>query len=96
MREEDIRELFRQFATPLAGFVSLGARQGSAEQIARNLWAALLSGPQAEEEVWRAMASTESALADTLKQCYDTEMKPLVTRQQLADLRSHYGIPEPE
>jgi hypothetical protein len=96
MHEDEIRELFQQFATPLASFVSLGARQGSAEQIARNLWAALLGGPDVEAEVWRAVEGTESALVDTLKQCYETEMKPLVTRQQLTDLRSHYGIPEPE
>jgi hypothetical protein len=73
----------------------LGGRQGAAETLARNLWLAMLAGPEAEEEVWRAMGEASGAdvgLLESLRQCYLNQMKPAVGRQQLDDLREHYEL----
>ena len=76
--------------------MALGGRKETAEQLARNLWAALLGGPEVEKELLEALEETGSELVGLLKQCYEQEMKPMVTRQQLEDLRAHYGIPDPD
>jgi hypothetical protein len=95
----DIQQLFQKFAAPLGQYVVLGGRQGAAETLARNLWLAMLAGPEAEEEVWRAMGAASGAdagLLESLRQCYLSQMKPAVGQDQLDNLRKHYQISSDE
>ena len=90
MQESDIQELFARFAAPLVGFAALGGRIQAVEVLARNLWMAMLAGDQAETEMWRSLAETDSDLCETVKRCYFDRMKPSVSEEQLAALRRRY------
>ncbi len=52
MQESDIQDLFIRFASPLSGFATLGGRKESVDELARNLWMAMLAGVEAEEQMW--------------------------------------------
>jgi hypothetical protein len=90
MHESEIKELFRRFATPLAGFVALGGRKESVEELARNLWLAMLVGDEAEERMWQALAATDTELCAAVKRCYLEDMKPSVSKEELLALRQRY------
>ena len=95
MDRSAIRSLFQQFAAPLEKYVVLGARREAVTELARNLWAALIAGPQAEQQVWDALQQSgdaPAALFDLIRTCYLDEMKPVVRREELAALRQHYGM----
>jgi hypothetical protein len=90
-----IQALFQEFAAPLGRYVTLGGRAEAATELARNLWVALIAGPEAEEQVWQSMqesAGGQVGLLESVRACYLEEMKPVVSRQQLAALRDHYHI----
>ena len=54
MERADVQALFRKFAAPLAGYAATSpARKELAEMLARNLWAAMIAGPEMEEETWK-------------------------------------------
>jgi hypothetical protein len=90
MEQSDIQKLFIGFAAPLFGFAALGGRKKSVEELARNLWVAMLAGNEAEEQMWTSLADADADLCDTVKRCYFEEMKPLVSKEQLAALRQRY------
>ena len=90
MQESDIQEIFIRFASPLAGFAALGGRKESVDELARNLWMAMLAGTEAEEQMWASLAQADADLCDTVKLCYFEEMKPLVGEEDLAALRQRY------
>ena len=85
--QAEVQDLFRSFAAPLAKFVSLGCRKEAAEELARNLWLAMIGGGSTEQDVWRAMSQSDNELFAALKNCYEEEMKPVISPQHLAALR---------
>lgn len=90
MQESNIQEIFVRFASPLCGFAALGGRKESVEELARNLWMAMLAGTEAEEQMWASLAQADADLCETVKICYFEEMKPLVSVDDLAALRQRY------
>ena len=90
MEQPDIQDLFIRFAAPLSGFAALGSRKESVEELARNLWMAMLAGSDAEEQMWTSLDQADADLCNTVKRCYFEEMKPLVSEQDLAALRKRY------
>jgi hypothetical protein len=61
--------------------------------LARNLWTAMIAGPEMEEETWKILKTTGKLDDDSLQviqQLYFHQMKPVVTKEQLADLRQRY------
>jgi hypothetical protein len=56
MDQTTVQSLFRKFAAPLAGYAATSpARKELAEMRARNLWTALIAGPEMEEEAWNIL-----------------------------------------
>ena len=50
MDQTEVEALFRKFAAPLAGYAATSAkRKEGAEFLARNLWTAMIAGPEMEE-----------------------------------------------
>ncbi len=95
MDQPAIQKLFQEFAAPLGKYVVLGARREAAATLARNLWAALIAGPQAELQMWESLQNTDGAqpaMLDAIRACYHEHMKPVVSCEKLAALRQHYGI----
>jgi hypothetical protein len=95
MTQEEAQALFQQFAAPLAPYVTSPGRKEAAESLVRNLWLALLTGPEVEEAVWQGLKDTahlEDDLIESLKQCYEEKMKPVVSAEQLAALRERYKV----
>ena len=95
MDRSAIQELFQEFAAPLGKYVVLGGRKEAATQLASNLWAALIAGPQAELQMWESLEQSGGAYAamlDSIRTCYLEQMKPVVSSETLAAIRQHYGI----
>lgn len=95
MDQAEVQQLFRRFAEPLAEYVLLGARKESAEALARNLWAALIGGEEVEKETWHAIEQTggiDANLLHSVRACYENEMKPKISANELAMVRARYGI----
>ncbi len=87
--------LFQGFMAPLTPYVALGGRQEAVEKLARNLWIAMLSGPEVEEAFWETMRKTVSLdtdLMESIQRCYFEEMKPVGSQKQLVALRIRYGV----
>jgi len=88
MNEQQVQELYLRFAAPLASFVRLGTDVEATEQLARNLWTAMVAGPEAEQQMWDQLQASRSELVDVLRICYDEQMRPVVdeaTWQKLQD-----------
>ena len=89
-----MQALFRKFAAPLAGYAATSpARKKRAEMLARNLWTAVIAGPEIEEETWKVLKTTGKLDDDSLQviqQLYVDQMKPVVSEEQLAGLRGRY------
>ena len=95
MDQAEIQQMFRHFSEPLAFYAALGARKEAVESLARNLWAALLGGEELEAATWQQIEQSggiDGSLLASVRACYDTEMKPRVSGEQLDSLRRHYGI----
>jgi len=93
MKQEEIRKHFAEFAAPLTSFVALGSDKESVEQLARNLWAAMLGGEEVEQQLWSALEENgqiDTSILDLVKRCYDEDMKPTLSQDQLMELRQHY------
>jgi hypothetical protein len=90
----DVQALFRKFAAPLAGYAATSpARKELAKMLARNLWMAMIAGPEMEEETWKVFKKHANLDDDSLqpvKELYFEQMKAVVTDEQLADLRQRY------
>ena len=95
MDQAEIQQLFRRFSGPVAVYVTLGARKEAVETLARNLWAALLGGEKTENATWQAIEQSKGIddnLLDSVRACYETEMKPSISDDELAKIREHYGL----
>jgi hypothetical protein len=96
MDQTEVQTLFRKFATPLAGYAATSpARKELAEMLARNLWMAMIAGPEMEEETWKVFKSQANLDDDSLqpiKQMYFEQMKPVVSEEQLVALRQRYRL----
>ena len=67
--------------------------------MARTLWTALIAGPEMEEETWKILTTTGKLDADSLRaiqELYYEKMKPVVTDEELADLRQRYQLKRKE
>ena len=63
--------------------------------MARTLWTALIAGPEMEEETWKILKTTGKLDADSLlaiQELYYEKMKPVVTDEEIADLRQRYQL----
>ena len=63
--------------------------------LARNLWTAMIAGPGMEEETWKILKTTGKLNDDSLQviqQLYFDQMKPVVSDEELADLRQRYRL----
>jgi hypothetical protein len=96
MDQAEVRALFRKFATPLAGYAAASpARKQLAEMLARNLWAAMIAGPEMEAEAWKVFktqANLDDGSLQVIQQLYLDQMRPVVSEEQLAGLRERYRI----
>ena len=96
MDQTEAQILFRKFAAPLAGYAATSpARKELAEMLARNLWVAMIAGPEMEEETWKVFKSQANLDDDSLQviqQLYYEQMKPVVSMGHLADLRLRYRV----
>jgi hypothetical protein len=96
MDQAEVQILFRKFAAPLAGYAATSQeRKELAEMLARNLWTAMIAGPEMEEETWKVLQTTGKLNADSLqplKELYFERMKPVVTDVQIAALRQRYRL----
>ncbi len=95
MNQTEIHALFTQFAAPLVPLAALAGSKESMETLAKNLWIAALGGEEIENEMWEQMQQADegdSGLLDSVRWCFDEEMKPALGKEQLAALRKHYGI----
>ncbi len=91
MEQQEVQAAFKRFAAPLMAFVSLGADQAAANELSRNLWLAMIGGPDIEKKVFDAMRESSSELHDVLHRCYIEQMKTQVSDEELAALRERYG-----
>jgi hypothetical protein len=95
MTQEEIHALLRQFAAPLAPHITSARRKVGAEKLVKYLWAAMICGPEVEEETWRVFREEglmEEAMIDDIKRLYEGKMKPMVSAEQLAALRQRYKV----
>ena len=94
MNEHEIPALFRRFAAPLAGYAATSPeRKQLAEMLARNLWTAMIAGPEMEDEVWQAFRSVgqmDDKSIEPIQELYIEKMKTVVTAEQIAFLRMRY------
>lgn len=91
MEQEEVQAAFIRFAAPLMSLVAMGADKAAADELSRNLWVAMIGGPDVEQQVFDAMRESSSELYDVLQRCYAEQMKPQVSDQELADLRARYA-----
>jgi|GEM_PF-2536229 len=96
MDQAEVQTLFRKFAAPLAGYAaSSPARNELAEMLARNLWMAMIAGPEMEEETWKVFKTTGKLDDDSLQpiqQMYIEQMKVVVNDEQLVALQQRYRL----
>lgn len=65
--------------------------------MARTLWTALIAGREMEEETWKILKTTGKLDADSLlaiQEMYYKKMKPVVSDEELVDLRQRYQLKE--
>ena len=95
LSQSELVGVFQRFAAP---FISspLGEAIGTdlATQMAQTLWRTMIDGRDVEEQVFQSMASVSPLapnLLEPIRRCYDAEMKPLVTAEQLDSLRQWHA-----
>jgi hypothetical protein len=100
MDQTTVQTLFRQFTAPLATYAATSPeRKELAEMLARNLWMAMIAGPEMEAETWKILKTTGKLDDDSLQaiqELYYEQMKPAVTDEELADLRQRYKLKRKE
>jgi hypothetical protein len=98
--QAEVQALFHRFAAPLGGYAATSpARKELAEMLARNLWTALIAGPEMEQETWQILKMTGHLDDDplqTIKDLYYEKMKPVVTEEQRAALQQRYRLRKKE
>jgi hypothetical protein len=94
MDQAEVQALFRKFAAPFADYAATSAeRRNGAEFLARNLWMAMIAGPEMEEETWKVFkkqANLDDDSLQSIKELYFNQMKPVVSEEQLVGLRERY------
>lgn len=94
MDHATVQVLLRQFSAPLAAYAATSLeRKEVAEMLVRSLWAAMIAGPEMEEETWksfRAIGKLDAEAIQIIQGLYFNQMKPVVNDEQLADLRRRY------
>jgi hypothetical protein len=94
MDQSEVQMLFQKFAAPLTSYAAISTeRRQLAEMLSRNLWTALIAGPEAEDETWKVLrieGNLDCDLLEPLQQCYYEQMKPSVSQEQLVALRAKY------
>lgn len=100
MDPSKVQALLRKFAAPLAGYAATSPeRKKLAEMLVRNLWTALIAGPEMEEETWKTLKTTgklDEEAIQTIQSLYYKQMKPVVTDHELAALRQRYQLKQKE
>jgi hypothetical protein len=100
MVQTTVQSLFRKFAAPLASYAATSpARKELAEMLARILWTAFIAGPEMEEETWNILKTTGKLDTESLQAIqvlYCEQMKPVVTDEELVDLRQRYQLKRKE
>ena len=91
MEQNEVQAAFVRFAAPLVALVSLGADTKATNELSRNLWVAMIGGPDVEKQVFDAMRESSSELYEVLHRCYTEQMKTQVSDEELASLRARYG-----
>jgi hypothetical protein len=100
VNQADIQSLYAKFTAPLAGYAATSSeRKELAEMLGRNLWTAMIAGPEMEEETWKVFKEQANLSHDALlaiQQLYFDQMKPVVTDEQLVLLRQRYRLARKE
>lgn len=94
MDSEYARAIFRRFAAPLSDCLA-GHTSHDAGTLAKSLWTAMIAGPQMEEKTWDAfhhIADVDEITVVLIQRCYREQMRPLVTDEELAELRRRYNL----
>lgn len=96
MEHTDVQVLLRKFAAPLADYAATSAaRKDLAEMLVRNLWMAMIASPEMEQEAWRifqASGKLDDESLQPIKQVYYEQMRPVVSEDELAELRRRYQL----
>lgn len=96
MDQGEVHTLYRQFAAPLAAYAATSPeRMELATMLARNLWTAMIAGPEMEDETWKILKTTgmlDDGSLQVIQQLYFDEMKPVVTQEQVLSLRHRYQL----
>jgi hypothetical protein len=93
--QAELEGLFQRFAAPFIGS-PLGEAIGTdlATQMAQTLWRTMIDGLGIEEQAFQEMESVSPLapkLLEQIRHCYDAEMKPQATAEQLDSLRQWYA-----
>ncbi len=96
MDQTNVQTLLRKFAAPLAAYAATSPeRKELAEMLVRNLWTAMIAGPEMEEETWnvfKTIGELDDDSIQMIQKLYSDQMKPVVSNEQLADLRQQYQL----
>jgi hypothetical protein len=100
MDQAKVQALFRKFSSGLADYAATSPeRKELAEMLARNLWTAMIAGPEMEQETWRVLKTTGKLNDDSFRvveQLYFDQIKPALSEHELADLRQRYQLKRKE
>ena len=95
MTDEEVRDLLQAFAAPLSPYVTSSSREIAAKTLVETLWLALVTGPEIEEETWRALRTSgnlDEDMLESIQTCYYEKMKPVVSAEQLSALKARYKV----
>ena len=63
--------------------------------LVRNLWTAMIAGPEMEEATWEILRTTgklDEESVQVIKETYFNQMKPVVSEDQILTLRKRYNV----
>ena len=63
--------------------------------LVRNLWMAMIAGPEMEEATWEILRTTgklDDESIQVIKETYFNQMKPVVSEEQILALRNRYNV----
>lgn len=90
--QSELQEIFPKFAAPLLdGEAAKRFGEPVVRQLAQTLWQMMIDGPKSEAYLWKSMGDsfTPDDVA-MLRQCFEGEMKPSVTPEQLTTIGEWY------
>jgi hypothetical protein len=96
MDQSEAQILFKRFAAPLAAYASTSPeRKELAAMLARNLWMAMIAGPEGEAEIWtvlKTIGGIDGGSLLVIQELYLNQMRPTVTAEQLDALRNLFPL----